>query len=84
MKPYYHDKQIKNEGSAWHFLFKIGAAFILFCALPLLAFKSPLFDKIDKWSNSVDGNLTILISVLFVLMIIVYVCGRNWWKNNAW
>lgn len=65
-----------NEGSAWGFLFKIAGCIVLFFLLPYLALKNS--DDIDRWGDSMDGQLV----VFWVVIVITGSYGITWFWNR--
>jgi hypothetical protein len=83
IKTFPDDTKRRNEGSAWAYLLKGACCLVLFFFLPWLALQ-PDYEKIDRWSNSMEGNIITLVVTLLVLGVFVVFRSLNWWKNNSW
>jgi Na+/proline symporter len=59
------------------FVAKIGGAFILFIAIPLLALQPSVCDAIDKWFDNIEHQLVALLLSLGAVVYFTLIRRRN-------
>lgn len=75
-----HERTIRNEGSAWAFIYQVAGCFILLFLLPLLALKSSLLESFYVWLDDIDNQAKIAVVVTVVGLLVV---GR-WMIKRFW
>lgn len=73
------NKEPRNEGSAWAFLFKLAGIGILFWLLPLIALNS---EAIDRFCDSVEGQKVIFFTTVCFIGGFGIAWFWNWLKKR--